>query len=411
MAGNFVRRFAVEAVEVRTTATSVDLDGYASTFNQPYKVGWFNERVHPDAFRATLGRDPDVRLLINHADLPLARTKSGTMQLSTDAKGLRVQASLDPSDPDVQRIVPKMKRGDLNQMSFAFRVAKGGDEWSEDGSQRTLRNLELHDGDVSVVTYPANPNAIVGARGDGFPAEAIGSALLAFERRGASREEFTALLHQIQRAMTGPELDPVTLAKGTDAALDEAMRLLGDTDTSDLPANIAQAIDLMRSAWASAGAALKSAGADDPDDRSASIGAVTEDVVDAVVTAVSDPAPLGEERATVTDAAWDGAASRFTIEQWRASCLVDMGGNPESKANYKLPVREPDGTLNRNAVHAAAGRISQLDAPAPVIADAKKKLVALYGDLKEDVPDGLRGAHREDSRFAALHGYRAIARL
>ena len=49
-------------------------------------------------------------------------------------------------------------------MSFAFGIVKGGDSWSEDRSQRTLTELSLAGGDVSVVTYPANPNAGIALR-------------------------------------------------------------------------------------------------------------------------------------------------------------------------------------------------------------------------------------------------------
>ena len=68
--------------------------------------------------------------------------------------------------------------------------------------------------------------------------------------------------------------------------------------------------------------------------------------------------------ATFTDAAWDGSASRFTIEQWRRSCLIDTGqGDPSSKQRYKLPVREPDGTYNRNGIRNALSRIGSVDSP------------------------------------------------
>jgi hypothetical protein len=58
-------------------------------------------------------------------------------------------------DPDVQRLAPKMSRGDMDEMSFAFRVKR--DEWSEDDTQRTLMEVSLHKGDVSVVNFGANP--------------------------------------------------------------------------------------------------------------------------------------------------------------------------------------------------------------------------------------------------------------
>lgn len=190
------RRIGATVLEVRDDdADGITLTGYASTFDDPYSMGWYTETVDRNAFKRTLGRSPDVRLLVNHADLPLARTASGTLMLDTDSKGLRVQTSLDPSDPDVARLTPKLKRGDLNQMSFAFRVFdEDGDSWSKDMSSRTLRSLDLDDGDVSVVTYPANPNASVGLRAVGPVTESIASALRTLEERGASEEDVVDVL-------------------------------------------------------------------------------------------------------------------------------------------------------------------------------------------------------------------------
>src|SRR5436190_7521414 len=61
--------------------------------------------------------------------------------------------------------------------------------------------------------------------------------------------------------------------------------------------------------------------------------------------------------ATVSDTPWSKfSQADYTPEQWRRACLIDTGqGAPDSKDRYRLPVREPTGVLNRNAVHAAAG--------------------------------------------------------
>lgn len=198
-------RMAATVLEVRDDDTEgITLTGYASTFNDPYDMGWYTETVEPNAFKRTLGRKPDVRLLMNHDGLPLARTTSKTLTLDTDSKGLRVSASLDPSDPDVASLVPKMKRGDLNQMSFAFRV--DSDVWEDDFSKRTLRELDLNNGDVSVVTYPANPNASVAIRATGTNVEAITSALAALEARSATDDEVVAVL---TRALAHFRAEPI----------------------------------------------------------------------------------------------------------------------------------------------------------------------------------------------------------
>ena len=64
-------------------------------------------------------------------------------------------AQLDRSDPDVQRLEPKMLRGDINEMSFAFRVKQ--QEWSQGDTVRRIREVDIDKGDVSVVNFGANP--------------------------------------------------------------------------------------------------------------------------------------------------------------------------------------------------------------------------------------------------------------
>lgn len=199
------RRMAATVLEVRDDDTDgITLTGYASTFNDPYDMGWYTETVDSGAFKRTLGRKPDVRLLLNHGGLPLARTVSKNLTLDTDSKGLRVSASLDPSDPDVAAMVPKMKRGDLNQMSFAFRV--DSDIWEDEFSKRTLRELDLNNGDVSVVTYPANPNAKAAIRSAGTAVEPISSALAELETRGASDAEVIEVLSRALAHFRGDEV-------------------------------------------------------------------------------------------------------------------------------------------------------------------------------------------------------------
>ena len=142
----------------------VILRGYAATY-EPYDCyggpdagGWV-EQLRANSFDRTLEAKPDVMLLLNHTGAPLARTKSGTMNLSVDRRGLLVEARLDPSDPDVQALLPKMRRGDLDEMSFAFRVKD--QEWNSDYTHRTITEVSLQKGDVSVVNYGMNPNTQV----------------------------------------------------------------------------------------------------------------------------------------------------------------------------------------------------------------------------------------------------------
>ncbi len=82
--------------------------------------------------------------------------------------------------------------------------------------------------------------------------------------------------------------------------------------------------------------------------------------------------------------------SGYTPQQWRAACLIHITGDPDSKSTHKLPVREPSGVLNRNGVHAAAGRLSQVqDISAGQRRGAARQLINLYHELGEQPPDHL----------------------
>ena len=149
------RDFTASDVEVRSTSDGgLRFTGYASTTETPYRVSGFEETFARGAFKRCLGEDPDVVLLINHEGIPLARTRSGTLTLSEDTRGLRVDAELDPENPIVQSIVSPMKRGDMTEMSFAFRATD--DEWSDGDRKRVVRAATIHKGDVSMVTHGAN---------------------------------------------------------------------------------------------------------------------------------------------------------------------------------------------------------------------------------------------------------------
>lgn len=162
-----VRHWGLSNVEVREEGDGVvRFAGYATVFGREYEVvdsfGAYVERVAPGAFDRTLAEGPDVVLVINHEGLPLARTKSGTLRLMVDEIGLRVESELAADDPDVQALVPKFRRGDLDEMSFAFRV--NGQAWNDDYTDRTITQVNLHRGDVSIVTFGANPATMAALR-------------------------------------------------------------------------------------------------------------------------------------------------------------------------------------------------------------------------------------------------------
>lgn len=160
--------------EIRADAEGIKVEGYAAVFGEETDIGgMFREVIERGAFKEAIGRD-DVVFLINHDGLPLARTRSGTLKLTEDDHGLKIETTLDPEDPDVKSIAGKMKRGDLDKMSFAFFPEV--QEWDEAGETplRTIRKASLHD--VSVVTTPAYQGteialrSLEAARGETAPA-------------------------------------------------------------------------------------------------------------------------------------------------------------------------------------------------------------------------------------------------
>jgi HK97 family phage prohead protease len=139
--------------EIRADADGIKVEGYAAVFGEETNIGgMFMERIERGAFTDAIGRD-DVVFLVNHEGLPLARTRSGTLKLTEDDHGLKIETTLDADDPDVKSIAGKMKRGDLDKMSFAF--YPDVQEWDETGDLpvRSISKASLYD--VSIVTTPA----------------------------------------------------------------------------------------------------------------------------------------------------------------------------------------------------------------------------------------------------------------
>lgn len=245
------RRFVpLEDVEVRDDGATLNFRGHAAVFDEITDLGPWREQIAKGAFKKTI-READVRFLYNHEpDSVMARTKNGTLRLAEDAVGLQSDADLDPSDWDVQRLAPKLRARNVDQMSFAFRVVgAAGESWDdepEDGGKpiRTLRELALFD--VSAVTFPAYPqtdgglrasiNAVAERRGmvvswdDELPASpaASGTEDPGFFARGhLAKGDRQVLRDLIVAADTEPELVAAEDRAG------EAQEELAETDVED----------------------------------------------------------------------------------------------------------------------------------------------------------------------------------
>ncbi len=139
--------------EVRESSNGMTFTGYAAVWNSASEPLPFIERIKQGAFKRSLQSRNEIKLLWNHdAGQILGSLRAGTLRLFEDNYGLRVEADL----PDTQLgrdTAALLKRGDVNSMSFGFTVPQGGDSWSEDGTERTLKSVRLFE--VSIVGWPA----------------------------------------------------------------------------------------------------------------------------------------------------------------------------------------------------------------------------------------------------------------
>ena len=135
------------------------LTGYAAVFNEPTSLGRFNEVITPEAFEAA--NMEDVRFLIDHSGVPLGRTSAGTMELATDARGLRYRVTL-PETARARELYEAVRRGDISQSSFAFRIGREDWEQREGRLTRFVRSISVVL-DASAVTFPAYEQTTVEA--------------------------------------------------------------------------------------------------------------------------------------------------------------------------------------------------------------------------------------------------------
>jgi HK97 family phage prohead protease len=152
------RTIDVDVQDVDTRGRT--LVGYAAVYGAVSDdLGGFTECIAPGAFGDVLRSQPDVRALLNHdANQVLGRTRSGTLRLADEERGLRFELDL-PDSPLGETVRAAVERRDIDGASFRFRC--GRDSW--DGTRRTVEEIsELMD--VTVATFGAYPAASVELR-------------------------------------------------------------------------------------------------------------------------------------------------------------------------------------------------------------------------------------------------------
>jgi HK97 family phage prohead protease len=205
--------------ELRQEGDGNTFVGYAAMFNSPSEPLPFIERIAPGAFSKTLReRRRDIRLYVNHdSNLVLASRRSGTLRLSEDERGLRVEADL-PDTSAGRDIRELMRTGVVDKMSFGFQVDRRGDKWSDDGMERILTSVRLFE--VSVVTgFPAYEATMATVRSleklserTGMAVDELSEALdLLAEGAELPADKADLLLNAIKQSSPQPEPEPESL--------------------------------------------------------------------------------------------------------------------------------------------------------------------------------------------------------
>ena len=196
------RKIDVRNMETRTDEEGrMVVEGYATTFNQPYTLmqderAVLDEQVDAGAFSET--DMSDVIMQYDHAGRVFARVKNGTLDIAPDDHGLKIRAYLGGTEIGRQ-LYEEIAGGYTDKMSFGFTVAKDDVKRgkTEDGRTKLLRTItkigKLFD--VSAVSLPANDATEISVRsiGDGLIAEAL-EEVRAEEERARRIEEIRNIL-------------------------------------------------------------------------------------------------------------------------------------------------------------------------------------------------------------------------
>ena len=141
------------------------IEGYFVVFNSETKL--FENYYEEISDKAFANIDlTDIRALADHDTAKvLGRTKSQTLSLSVDEKGLYGEITINKNDSEAVNLYERVKRGDIDQCSFGFNILDETMDTRADGSTKwTITEIELFE--VSVVTFPAYADTAVEARSE-----------------------------------------------------------------------------------------------------------------------------------------------------------------------------------------------------------------------------------------------------
>jgi HK97 family phage prohead protease len=158
---NIEKRGGTLGVEARADGEKRTLVGHAAVFNSDADIGgYWVERIEPGAFTKSLSND--VRALINHdTGRVIGRTKSGTLRLSEDDRGLAFEVDI-PNTSDGNDLWELVSRGDISGVSFGFSVTNQSWDESVEPAVRTIKQVELYE--ISPCAFPAYDDTTIGKR-------------------------------------------------------------------------------------------------------------------------------------------------------------------------------------------------------------------------------------------------------
>jgi HK97 family phage prohead protease len=118
---------SVPLTDVAMSDDALSFSGYAAVFDTIADLGDFTEEVRRGAYRKVLAQGANVPMYWDHDDRmpPLATTRGGTLRLSEDATGLRVEADLDNDHYMTPTLRSMIRRGDVSGLSFGFVAGRG----------------------------------------------------------------------------------------------------------------------------------------------------------------------------------------------------------------------------------------------------------------------------------------------
>lgn len=156
----------LEVREEKDNKQDFFIEGYFALFNDETEL-WTNffETIDKGAFDNTLKNNLDIRALFDHdSSKVLGRTKSKTLELRVDDKGLYGKIAINKNDSEAVNLYHRVQRGDVDQCSFGFQIVDSVEEYRSgtNSYHTTIKDLNLYE--VSIVTFPAYSNTSVTAR-------------------------------------------------------------------------------------------------------------------------------------------------------------------------------------------------------------------------------------------------------